>query len=215
MLLAQMSLIDIKDQCLAGALVGTHAHEVASIAAQLLAQYDDKAGGSPDAPVPISAIVAHLLFLTSNGGLGAAVALADTFGTEAFLAIALAADVPREFLEDVRQRYPDEPQPKPGEHCRIALIVQAPCGTFLIHPKHPLSQPPPPPPPLPRPPRPCAPLPFPPGSDGESIHPSLWRQGRHGTCHPWSSCLWMQQEWFNSLPLSMEGVILTWHWCPC
>ena len=99
----------------AGLLVGTHAHEVVSIAAQLLARYDDEAGGGPESPVPVSAVVAHLLFITCNGGAEAAVALADTFGTQAFLAVALAADVPKEFLEDLRQRYPDAPQPQPGE----------------------------------------------------------------------------------------------------
>lgn len=99
----------------AGTLVGTHAHEMASIMGQLLARYDDEAGGGPDTPVPVSAVVAHLLFLTCNGGAQAAVALADTFGTQAFLAVALAANVPQEFLDDMRQRFPDQAQPKPGE----------------------------------------------------------------------------------------------------
>ena len=113
--LIQLKTTSAGQHVVAGVLVGTHAHEVVSIAAQLLARYDDEAGGGPDSPVPVSAVVAHLLFIACNGGAEAAVALADTFGTQAFLAVALAADVPQEFLDDLRQRYPDAPQPQPGE----------------------------------------------------------------------------------------------------
>lgn len=56
-------------------------------------------------PVNITSVLAHLLFLTSNGQLDSATALADTFGTPAFLAVAAAADVPQEFREDVAQRH--------------------------------------------------------------------------------------------------------------
>ncbi len=45
-----------------GPLVGTHAHEVMSITAQLMGRYDDEAGDERG-PVPISALLAHLLYL--------------------------------------------------------------------------------------------------------------------------------------------------------
>ena len=48
-------------------------------------------------------MLAHLLFLRCNGGLEAATALPDTFGTQAFVAAALATTVPDEFVVDVRE----------------------------------------------------------------------------------------------------------------
>lgn len=56
------------------------------ITAQLLARYDD-AAGSAEAPVPVSALLAHLLYLRANGGLDSAIALADTFRTAAFVEV--------------------------------------------------------------------------------------------------------------------------------
>lgn len=52
----------------AGRLLGTHAHEVMSITAQLLASFDDQAGG-PGAPVGLSALLAHLMVLRVIGNL--------------------------------------------------------------------------------------------------------------------------------------------------
>lgn len=98
---------------------------------QLLARYDDEAGGGPDSPIPVSAVVAHLLFLTCNDGAQAAVALADTFGTQAFMAVALAADVPQEFLDDVRHRFPDQAQPEPGEPWMLQGACQLPTDRFV------------------------------------------------------------------------------------
>lgn len=46
----------------AGPLVGTHAHEVMSITAQLMGRYDDEAGDERG-PAPIAALLAHLLYL--------------------------------------------------------------------------------------------------------------------------------------------------------
>ena len=66
--------------------MGTHAHELMMITAKLLACYDD-AAGSASAPVPVSALLAHLLFLRANGGGTSATALADTFGTAAFVEV--------------------------------------------------------------------------------------------------------------------------------
>ena len=65
--------------------MGTHAHELMMVTAQLLAAYDEEAGGADGGPVAVSAIVSHLLFLRANGGLSAATALPDTFGTRAFV----------------------------------------------------------------------------------------------------------------------------------
>lgn len=65
--------------------MGTHAHELIMITTRLLASYDDRAGGEGTGPVPITALLAHLLFLRANGGLATATALADTFGTTAFV----------------------------------------------------------------------------------------------------------------------------------
>ncbi len=74
-------------------------------------------GGSGKAgPVPVSALLAHLLFLRANGGLAGATALADTFGTAAFAAAAAAARVPDEFIEDIARLHPTEPAIVPGAH---------------------------------------------------------------------------------------------------
>ena len=51
----------------------------------------------------ISPMLAHLLFLRCNGGLEAATALPDTFGTQAFVAAAVATAVPDEFVVDVQE----------------------------------------------------------------------------------------------------------------
>lgn len=71
----------------AGSLVGTHAHELMMMTAQLLAAYDDMAGARSGNPVPVAALLAHLLFLREVGGLAAPTALPDTFGTEAFVEV--------------------------------------------------------------------------------------------------------------------------------
>ena len=71
----------------AGRLVGTHAHELMMVTAQLLGSYDDEAGDAEGGPVAVSALVSHLLFLRANGGLSAATALPDTFGTRAFVQV--------------------------------------------------------------------------------------------------------------------------------
>lgn len=54
--------------------------------AQLMSAGDDEAGGCGN-PVCVSALLAHLLFLRANGNLAAATALADTFGTVAFVEV--------------------------------------------------------------------------------------------------------------------------------
>ncbi|KAK9809710.1 hypothetical protein WJX73_008711 [Symbiochloris irregularis] len=124
-----------------GPLAGTHAHEVMSITAQLLARYDylddhstalhdhqyaeqgaaDSANdkGSPESvaqgsPVGMSALLAHLLFLRVNGGLASATALTDTFGTEAFLSLAAHTRVPTAFIEDMQTSFSDEAHIQPG-----------------------------------------------------------------------------------------------------
>lgn len=84
-----------------GVLIGTHAHEVMSIVGQLMSCWDQKVKSSEGGPVALSALLAHLLFLAANGGLEFATALADTFGTETFLAAAMVSRVPQEFIEDV------------------------------------------------------------------------------------------------------------------
>lgn len=72
-----------------------------SITAQLMSCWDQKVASSEGGPVALSALLAHLLFLAANGGLEFATALADTFGTETFLAAAMVCRVPKEFIEDV------------------------------------------------------------------------------------------------------------------
>ena len=54
---------------------------------QLLSQYDDMAGAKTGNPVPVGALLAHLLFLREVGGLAAPTALSDTFGTKAFVEV--------------------------------------------------------------------------------------------------------------------------------
>ena len=70
-----------------GSLVGTHAHELMMMTTQLLSQYDDMAGAKSGNPVPVAALLAHLLFLREVGGLAAPTALSDTFGTKAFVEV--------------------------------------------------------------------------------------------------------------------------------
>ena len=72
-----------------------------SIVGQLMSCWDQKVQSSEGGPVALSALLAHLLFLAANGGLEFATALADTFGTETFLAAAMVSRVPQEFIEDV------------------------------------------------------------------------------------------------------------------
>ena len=71
--------------------------------AQLLASYDDSAGDEVG-PVQVSALLVHLLFLLVNGGSDSCTGLADTFGTEAFLVAAAAAEIPEEFRDDYAAR---------------------------------------------------------------------------------------------------------------
>ena len=73
--------------CFAGSLVGTHAHELMMVTTQLLSAYDDMAGGAGGRPVPVAALLAHLLFLREVGGLARPTALTDTFGTSAFIQV--------------------------------------------------------------------------------------------------------------------------------
>ena len=54
---------------------------------QLLSAYDDMAGGASGRPVPVAALLAHLLFLREVGGLARPTALTDTFGTSAFIQV--------------------------------------------------------------------------------------------------------------------------------
>lgn len=96
-------------------LVGTHAHEMMSMVAQLMSRWDNQVPKGSK-PVALSALLAHILFLTANGKLENATALADTFGTEAFIAAAFAQNwyplvmvqrtrLPKEFIEDVTTKY--------------------------------------------------------------------------------------------------------------
>ena len=57
------------------------------ITTQLLSAYDDMAGGASGQPVPVAALLAHLLFLREVGGLARPTALTDTFGTSAFIQV--------------------------------------------------------------------------------------------------------------------------------
>jgi hypothetical protein len=57
--------------------------------AQLLAAYDDKAGAQMGSPVPIAALLAHLLFLREVGGHAEPTVLSDTFSTESFIEVGL------------------------------------------------------------------------------------------------------------------------------
>jgi hypothetical protein len=51
----------------------------------------------------VSALVAHLVFIRTAGSLSAATALADTFGTAAFVAAACATQLPEDIAEDLRR----------------------------------------------------------------------------------------------------------------
>ena len=51
----------------------------------------------------MSALAAHLVFVRTAGSLGAATALADTFGTAAFVAAACAARLPDDIAVDLRR----------------------------------------------------------------------------------------------------------------
>ena len=80
-----------------------------STTTQLMAEYDDKAGQAQGSgPSTLSALLAHIMFLRANGGLHAATALCDTFGTAAFGSAAMACAVPEQFRQDMRGVYPDE-----------------------------------------------------------------------------------------------------------
>lgn len=61
-------------------------------------------------------MLAHLLFLRVNGGMSNATALADTFGTESFVAAALVTQVPDEFIQDIQENFPDDRQLQKGKH---------------------------------------------------------------------------------------------------
>lgn len=62
----------------------------------------------------ITSLLAHLLFLRANGGTEHATALSDTFGTEAFVAAALVTQVPDEFIQDVKDLFPNDRQLQSG-----------------------------------------------------------------------------------------------------
>ncbi|KAL4431465.1 hypothetical protein ABPG75_006721 [Micractinium tetrahymenae] len=94
-------------------LVGTLAHEVMMICDQLLGCFNElgsSAGGTADSqgPAQVCALLAHLLLLAAGGGLQAATALCDTFGTRGFVSAALAARIPQEFRQDMEQQFPDQ-----------------------------------------------------------------------------------------------------------
>ena len=114
----------------AGPLIGTHAHEIMSVFGQLLASQDAEAGARQQTgPLPLSALLAHLAFLRANGGLGAATALCDTFGSAAFVSAACAAAVPAQFRQDMREAYPDEPPVpegarQPTSYCPSQAVPQ-------------------------------------------------------------------------------------------
>ena len=57
----------------------------------------------PLAPGQVSALAAHLVFVRTAGSLGAATALADTFGTAAFVAAACAVRLPDDIAADLRR----------------------------------------------------------------------------------------------------------------
>ena len=61
-------------------------------------------------------MLAHLLFLRVNGGMSNATSLADTFGTESFVAAALVTQVPDEFIQDMQENFPDDRQLQAGKH---------------------------------------------------------------------------------------------------
>ncbi|KAL4421767.1 hypothetical protein ABPG77_009750 [Micractinium sp. CCAP 211/92] len=94
-------------------LVGTLAHEVMMVCDQLLGCFDElssTAGSIAECPglAQVCALLAHLLLLAAGGGVQAATALSDTFGTRGFVSAALAARIPPEFRQDMQQQYPDQ-----------------------------------------------------------------------------------------------------------
>lgn len=125
-----------------GPLVGTLAHEIIMALGQLLARYDDlgaSSGAGPERLAPagghepvvgnaarvpsqggggdaaqITPLLAHLLLLRETGGLATATALSDTVGTRGFVCAALAARLPKEFLEDACARYPEQVRALPA-----------------------------------------------------------------------------------------------------
>lgn len=60
---------------------------------------------TPVHPLPVSSLLAHLLFLAVNGDLAHATALPDTFGTPSFVTLSLACDVPEALIEDLRTQH--------------------------------------------------------------------------------------------------------------
>ena len=67
-------------------------------------------------------MLAHLLFVRANGGIQYATALADTFGTRAFVEAALVTQVPDEFIQDIRDLYPDDRQIEPGKFSASVVV---------------------------------------------------------------------------------------------
>lgn len=61
-------------------------------------------------------MLAHLLFLRVNGSMSNATSLADTFGTESFVAAALVTQVPDDFIQDMQENFPDDRQLQSGKH---------------------------------------------------------------------------------------------------
>ena len=74
-------------------------------------------------------LLAHLLFLRANGGTEYATALADTFGTKAFVEAALVTQVPDEFIQDIRELYPEDRQIEPGR----LYTRRVPCNHHHTH----------------------------------------------------------------------------------
>lgn len=60
-------------------------------------------------PICVTQLLSHLVFLTANGGMAKATALSDTFTTAAFIRVGVLADLPPEFLADMRARWGEEP----------------------------------------------------------------------------------------------------------
>jgi nicotinic acid phosphoribosyltransferase len=87
-------------------LSGTHAHEQVSAVNQLLSHYDDHG--------PVTPLLAHLLFFAVHGVKNAS-ALPDTFGSISFARAAAAAELPTEFIEDIRTSH--------GDHLREGSTV--------------------------------------------------------------------------------------------
>lgn len=71
-------------------------------------QHAQASASHPRCLAQVGCLLGHLLLLASGGGLAAATALPDTQGTPGFVASALAARPPREFLADLEARYPGD-----------------------------------------------------------------------------------------------------------